>query len=220
VTDEEEEAERRARAPYFFLSYARTPAATDSGRFGGEADEVVIKFYEDLCTNIHNLAAIRPGASAGYLDRAMGTATDWESAVMTALGTCRTFVALYRPTYFERKWCGREWAAFEHRQNLAREAGSVAYNAIIPVLWVGEHRLPRRLPRVAQRLQYEDISQHELYRTQGIWGLRFGQYDVAYARTTLAIAQAIVGIADSTQIPLCDLSAFPEDANAFTADSE
>ncbi|WP_344656398.1 TIR-like protein FxsC [Catenulispora subtropica] len=209
-----------AEAPYFFLSYARMPPTNDIGAFRGEADKDVIEFYQDLCTAIRHLAVVKPGAQAGYLDRAMGTATQWEVAVQEALATCRTFVALYKPAYFESTWCGREWAAFERRQQLAREAGSIAYDAIIPVLWVDEASLPDPLPKAARPVQYEDAGQPDRYRTQGLWELRFGMYDHDYKRATIAIARTIVRIARSTQIPPCDISEFSQDANAFSAESE
>ncbi|WP_194908061.1 TIR-like protein FxsC [Catenulispora rubra] len=216
----EEERERLAKAPYFFLSYARMPPHNDTGTSRGEADKDVIEFYQDLCIAIRHLAVVKPGAQAGYLDRAMGTATQWEVAVQEALATCRTFVALYKPAYFESSWCGREWAAFERRQQLARQAGSIAYDAIIPVLWADEGSLPDPLPKAAKPVQYEDAGQPSSYRLQGLWELRFGMYDHDYKRTTIAIARTILRIARSTQIPPCDITEFSQDDNAFSSVSE
>lgn len=211
-----EETEHPPSRPLFFLSYTRSrPENDEAGQSEDDEDRHVIEFYRDLCRHIRQLTYIEPGVSPGYFDRAMQTSVQWPDQVQIALATCQTFVALYKPGYFQSKWCGREWAAFEARQERTRPPGSVAHDAIIPVLWVEEKRLPNPLPDAARSIQYSDLRTPATYRREGVYGLRESGYDTDYRKTTLAIARLIVDVAETMRIPPCSPSVFREDVSAF-----
>lgn len=212
-----EEPENPPSKPYyFFLSYSRSHPDDDAGQSEDEdEDRYVVDFYKDLCQHIRQLAYIERGVSPGYFDRAMQTSTVWPDAVKRALASSHTFVALYKPGYFQSKWCGREWAAFEARQKRTRPQGSVAHQAIIPVLWVEEKRLPNPLPEAARSIQYMDLHAPTSYRREGVYGLRVSEYDSDYKKTTLAIARLIVDVAETMKIPPCSTSVFRKNVSAF-----
>src|SRR5215831_11319808 len=86
------------RMPYFFLSYARTPRQDPSDP--SDPDRWVHKLYRDLCEHILNLTNAQPG-SAGFMDRETRPGDEWPRELAQALATCRVFVPLYSPRYFE-----------------------------------------------------------------------------------------------------------------------
>lgn len=211
-----EETEHPPSRPFFFLSYTRSRREHDgAGQPDDDEDRYVIEFYRDLCRHIRQLAYVEPGVSPGYFDRAMQTSVQWPEQVQHALATCQTFVALYKPGYFQSKWCGREWAAFESRQKLTRPPGSIAHDAIIPVLWVEEKRLPSPLPDAARSIQYSDLRTPVSYRHEGVYGMRESELEADYKKTTLAIARLIVDVAETMRIPPCSPSVFQEGLSAF-----
>ena len=208
------ESGQGVQAPYFFLSYTRSPLTSATGRYEGEQDRHVIRFYKILCQHIRHLTDLDKNIQPGYLDQAMPIGTQWKPAVLSALATCQTFVPLYEPAYFKSAWCGLEWALFKARQEQAKPSGSVAYNAIVPVLWAEERRVLPILPEAASGLQYADLAPTPRYRAEGIYGLMNG-YQQDYRKTTLAIARRIVDVAASTRIAPCDPAGFDESLNAF-----
>src|SRR5215470_12163223 len=132
--------------PYFFLSYARTPKHDPNAR--NDPDEWVYRLYSDLCTDILALTSCGP-ESAGFMDRETRPGTVWPDRLAEALATCRVFVPLYSPRYFEREHCGREWFAFTRRMLTQRARDERAVEAIVPALWVPvDHD---QLPDVAKR---------------------------------------------------------------------
>jgi hypothetical protein len=202
------------QAPYFFLSYHRTPA---DGAAGGEKDRHVYRLFDHLCRHIRHLTDLDSAIAPGYVDRETPAGAAWRAEIKKALAECQTFVALYEPRYFHSGFCGYEWDCFEARQALGRPPGSVAYSAIIPVLLVEEARLPDPLPDCASGLQYTDPNLPDSYVRQGIWGMLHGGSAVDYKRTTLAIARRIIEVAESTRIPPCDPDVFEDGADAFAA---
>jgi hypothetical protein len=202
------------QAPYFFLSYHRAPS-DDPGQGEDDEDAYVLTFYKDLSRHIRHFTDLDPKISPGYLDRNMHTGVQWMPEVKKALAECQTFVALYEPSYFRSRFCGFEWAGFEARQALGRPPGSLAYDAIIPVLMVGEGWLPDPLPPGVKGLQYTDPALRTLYRQHGIYGLQFGGHTQDYRRTTMAIAQRIVAVAGTNRIAPCSVDVFDDDADAF-----
>lgn len=197
------------QAPYFFLSYHRTPSDGSNG-----ANSHVVKLYKDLCRHIRHMTDLSGTVAPGYLDQNMPAGIAWRATVKGALATCQTFVALYEPRYFHSEFCGYEWACFEARQAEARPPGSVAYGAIIPVLMAGEKSLPTPLPRCAAELQYSDPRLPGAYIEHGIWGLQYTSL-TAYRKSTLAIAGRIVEVAKSTLIAPCSTDVFDDGADAF-----
>lgn len=136
-------------APYFFLSYAHTPALDEAENT--VPDKLVEIFYEDLRRYVaevddvpHRSLPAFIGREARSGDQSLG----WSPQARLALSTCRVFVALCSPRYFESEWCGREWSAFA-----ARSPGAQA--AIVPVLWAN---VPLGdLPEAARGVQLTEL---------------------------------------------------------------
>src|SRR5690242_4825127 len=91
-------------APYFFLSYARTPRLPDDP---GDPDKWIAKLYEDLCTNVIQFAKGK-SPNVGFMDREIFPGEQWPNRLAQALACCRVFVPLYSPRYFESEECGKE----------------------------------------------------------------------------------------------------------------
>ena len=116
------------KKPYFFLSYARTPRLDEHDPT--DPDIWVYKLYEDICKNILSMTAARPG-SVGFMDRLNRSGAQWPRGLAGALATCRVFVPLYSPRYFESKNCGKEWFAFARRQVNSQSVGRTSVDAIV-----------------------------------------------------------------------------------------
>jgi hypothetical protein len=86
-----------ANAPYFFLSYAHTPTKDRD-----DSDRWVYQLYNDLCKDIVAILMISPEA-VGFMDRDMQRGPDWSRRICDALASCRVFVPLYSPRYFENE---------------------------------------------------------------------------------------------------------------------
>jgi FxsC-like protein len=201
----------RADKPYFFLSYARTPRLDENDH--SDPDMWVHKLHQDLCKNILGMTALRPG-SVGFIDRNNRSGVRWPGELAEALATCRVFVPLYSPRYFESKDCGMEWFAFARRQVNSRDQGRASVDAIVPALWS-----PVRaeiLPDVAQDIQYEDPSFGPRYATHGFFGLiKLTRYREDYEVAVYELARRIVNVAQRTQVAPEPPSVYASLENAF-----
>jgi FxsC-like protein len=194
-------------APYFFLSYAHTPAHNHDRT---DPDKWVLQLYKDLCQDIMVLTDASPGA-AGFIDRDMHAGTNWPRTLSEALATCRVFVPLYSPRYFKSEYCGREWYAF-HRRLLEHKAknGELA-DTIIPALWVAVD--PENLPGIASAIQFDHRAFGTRYSRDGFYGImKLGRYRTEYKQAVYQLARRIVQVANSTSIdplPFDDFESLP-----------
>ncbi|MDX3689530.1 TIR-like protein FxsC [Streptomyces europaeiscabiei] len=183
--------------PYFFLSYAHTPA---SGPEGGDPDHWVHRFFRDLCADVLALTAHPRGTPAGFLDREMRSGEGWPDRLSENLAHCRVFVPLYSPRYFSSDNCGREWFTFDERIREARNAGFGNIPAIVPVLWTGMDL--EGLPESVRQIQVERTKFGERYSSYGIYGLiKLKRLRDEYQETVFGLAQRIVHIAETTPLP-------------------
>ncbi|MBP2704051.1 TIR domain-containing protein [Microbispora sp. RL4-1S] len=185
------------QSPYFFLSYAHIPSHDPARR--DDPNRWVKKLFEDLCEHINNLTNLRPGAAAGFMDVELRSGHHWPERLSEALATCRVFVPLYSPRYFESEQCGKEWAAFLHRlSNHANPEGQLP-EAIVPALWIPLP--PHQLPEVAKSIQFAHEGQGPRYRDEGFYGLiKVSSMRSQYQRATLTLARRIVEVAARTRI--------------------
>jgi FxsC-like protein len=183
--------------PYFFLSYARTPKWDPHSK--ENPDRWVHKFYQHLCEDI--LTITRATAPVGYMDRENQPGDIWPDELAQALATCRVFVPLYSPRYFDSQNCGMEWFAFSRRLLRHRNLdGSMATDAIVPALWY-PLAPPHRVPNVAELIQYNHADQPARYLDEGLYGLiKVGRYRNDYKRAVLQLARRIVDVAHHTQV--------------------
>lgn len=185
------------RAPYFFLSYAHMPKHGSRGDV--DPDMWVWRFFRDLCDHILHLTAEPFGSSMGFMDRTMTVGEAWNEQLAEALATCRVFVPLYSPRYFNSDMCGREWYAFSQRMALqtARSFGEVT--PIVPAMWVPVH--PAQLPGTAEALQFNHSGFGADYAEEGLYGLiKLNYLRDKYETAVYLLAKRIVQVAEETTL--------------------
>jgi hypothetical protein len=144
--------ERTGDVPYFFLSYARTPRTDQNPSV--DPNLWVHKLYADLSAEVLELVN---SPIAGFMDREIRVGMPWSRQLMTALATCKVFVPLYSPRYFDSENCGKEWYVFSRRVLDQKARKPETEMAIVPALWVPVDE--RTLPGVAREIQF---NHHEL----------------------------------------------------------
>jgi FxsC-like protein len=155
---------------WFFLSYAHSKQDKRDTGF-------VEKFFEDLCVEVGE-ATGDDADKCGFLDCYNLRAGDtWKDELALAVRTARTFVCLMNARYFDRKYCGREWALFENRCKALEGIANRKPKLIIPVLW--QTPIEGDFPGFAKDIQFgvstEEILQEErrLISDLNEKGLRF-----------------------------------------------
>jgi FxsC-like protein len=191
-----QEPEPAGYMPYFFLSYARTPKRDPADR--DDPDRWVYKLYQDLRADILQMTSARP-EEAGFMDRENRLGAEWSPELTRALATCRVFVPLYSRRYFESDNCGKEWFAFARREVNQNARGNERVSAIVPALWTGLDL--KRIPEVAQSIQYNHADLGPRYSAEGFYGImKLQQYRGDYQRAVHRLAQRIVEVAEETAI--------------------
>ncbi|MGW1976772.1 TIR-like protein FxsC [Streptomyces sp. NPDC001889] len=182
--------------PYFFLSYARTPAP---GAGGPDPNLWVERLFMDLCAHVAAVADLPDGMRPGVMERGPEPGADRAEPPAEALARCRVLVPLYSPRYFASELCGREWAAFARRTARKGTRSSRGSEAIVPALWVP---VPSgRLPAAAERLGFDHRAIGDRYAADGLYGLVtrrafLEQYEAAVHR----LALRIVSVAGSVEV--------------------
>ncbi|MFJ9692170.1 TIR-like protein FxsC [Kitasatospora sp. NPDC101183] len=185
--------------PYFFLSYAHTPAA--GARGAGDPNRWVRQLYQDLSEAVLQLTTVPDGVRVGFMDQSMHQGESWASRLSTELATCRVFVPLYSPRYFNSLACGQEWHAFTRRPVYPANLDSERTSGIVPVLWAPMSRY--RLPTVAGELQFNHASFGPEYATEGLFPLmKLAYFRSAYELAVHRLAMRIVQVAEETVIPV------------------
>ncbi|MFF8532321.1 TIR-like protein FxsC [Streptomyces sp. SAS_267] len=187
-----------ARTPYFFLSYAHTPAW---GQGTADPDHWVSMFYRDLCAHIRQMASLPADADVGFMDREMNAGEDWPDRLSENLAHCQVFVPLFSPRYFASEICGRELYTFSARVLEARAAGGIGTESrVVPVLWTGvDHE---QLPESVHHLHVGHEALGERYADNGIYGLiKLNRMRPDYEKAVLGLARRIVRTADEAPLP-------------------
>ena len=165
----------------FFLSYAhdREGVVTPFQR----------KFFDDLVAEISRRHGL-PKDEVGFLDEDIGTGQVWSDRLVEALKSCKVFVFLQEPTYFQRPWCGREWHVFRSRLDLASRATAAAERLplMFPVFWVPTSELPA----LAGEIQFADRELGDDYVRQGLFDLMRLKMDTEYIKVLRVMADRIV----------------------------
>ncbi|WP_113703159.1 TIR-like protein FxsC [Nonomuraea lactucae] len=190
----------RRPGPYFFLSYAHLPQQ----RFnpGVNLNEPIFKLFAALCKHILHMTNCTD-VEAGFMDQKLESGDRWNDQLAEALATCRVFVPVYSPRYFQSEECGKEWAAFMHRVQAHRDADGREPQAIVPVVW---HPVPPDdLPDVARPIQFSLLSMDERYLEDGFYGFtELPGLRSHYRTATYALAKRIVSVAKETQVAPCE----------------
>ncbi|WP_328384044.1 TIR-like protein FxsC [Micromonospora zamorensis] len=186
-TDEPQPA--RTVPLYFFLSYAR-----------GDEDALVQRFYEDLSAEVRLIAGLPRDEQVGFVDRTILFGERWPQRLVEALGSCRSFLALMTPRYFQSEACGQEWQLFADRIAQFDSQRSVDTSLLKPLMWIPAR--PGRIHPVAQPLQYSSNSLGELYQRLGVRQLmRMQRHHDDYRTFLFELANQIVSGAEAYPLP-------------------
>ncbi|MGW7446631.1 TIR-like protein FxsC [Kitasatospora sp. NPDC054795] len=201
--------------PYFVLSYATHTRASDA-RGANDPDSWVRSLYRDLCEAVLQLTAVPDGAAVGFMNEPALRGELSARQQSEALATCRVFVPLYSPRYFNSVPCGQEWHAFTRRPVYPANLGSERTSGVVPVLWAPMSRY--RLPNVATELHFNHESFGPDYATEGLYALmKLSYLRPAYEMTVQRLAARIVQVAEETVIPVgrrLEISGLPSAFNA------
>ncbi len=196
--------------PYFFLSYAHTPADPD----GPDPDHWVRVLFKDLCRDILQLTTLPGAADAGFMDRQLRAGDGWPDKLSQNLAGCRVFVPLYAPRYFSSMECGREWYAFNDRVLRARRTGQGDFSAIVPALWTP---VPLNdLPEPARHIHVDHAEYGTEYARDGFYGLiKVKRLHDAYSEAVFRLARRIVDVARTSSPPPCEPRDYESTPSAF-----
>jgi FxsC-like protein len=166
---------------YFYVSYAH-----------GDDDSYVSKFRHDLAAAVDALTH-EPGPRAGAGppgEKLVGSDDD-------PVANCRVFVALCTTRYFLSERCGREWASFTRRLDRYEKATGARPAALIPVIWSATQLVEEAADIQGWRPSLTtDPDGEEMSRL-----IRLGSRRNEYRAVIAALAQRIVTVADSYDIP-------------------
>ncbi|MCP4545491.1 MAG: TIR domain-containing protein [bacterium] len=189
----------------FFLSYARF-----------DVDEYLDRFYDDLVREVRGLSKdFVDTQMIGFRDSAdIFPGDNWRQSLIDALRTARVFIYLISPVYFSRKWCGKEWAAFEMRlHEYIKGKNPQRPPLMCPVLW----RPTPELPRCATEIQFTHRELGEIYSSEGLrYLVKLNRYKDDYEIFLTQFSKRIVDVAKSYVLPeFGPLPPVKEIANAF-----
>lgn len=192
--------------PYFFLSYAHVPPNDPAD--GSDPNQWVERLFKVLCEHIMHLTKV-PAGAAGYMDRELRTGENWPQMLSERLSSCRVFVPLYSPRYFESEHCGKEWAAF-----LERAPGYTGPVPIVPAVWAPMRMMT--LPRAAQAIQFNHAELGARYAEEGFYGImKLSKYRSQYQTATLGLAQRIIEVAETSPMPYGKIRDYTTVPSAF-----
>ncbi|GIH23815.1 hypothetical protein Aph01nite_21250 [Acrocarpospora phusangensis] len=185
------------QGPCFFLSYAHIPGL-DSTR-GPDPNRWVARLFIDLSEIVLNETKLK-AAQAGFMDRGIQSGDRWPEQLAGALATCRVFIPLYSPRYFDSQECGKEWTAFAQRLEATPDRGN-RLTAIIPALWAPLQD-PEHLPKCAQEIQFDHEMFGPRYRQEGFYGLMKSRSMRTHYETAIkALARRIIKVAEQDLVP-------------------
>ncbi|WP_306470194.1 TIR-like protein FxsC [Actinomadura litoris] len=195
------------RRPHFFLSYARSRYRPE------ESDRWVVKFYNDLCTDLGHATGTQ---NPGFMDRQIPAGSEWPDLLADALANCRIFVALFSPAYFVSDYCGKEWAAFMKRYQ-GQSAGLARPSAIIPAMWTPMGL--KELPDSVRTMQNVPPAFPPAYEAEGLYGImKLGRFREQYKETVLRLANLIKERAAECALPSSPVPTLETLRSAFAGD--
>jgi FxsC-like protein len=199
----------------FFLSYAREDNNTDG---------LVKKFYEDLSKDIAEKIAASPN-DVGFFDgEEIEPGADWDQKLASALQQSSVFIAAYSPYYFQKKFCGKEWAVFRSRVEAYAKGlpkGSEFPALMFPVLWQKEDYVLPRIPTALGKIQYKFDDYGKAYAEQGLRVmLRNKKFRQQYDDFIPVLADKVIEAAERHKLPtLPNLPSLDQVAEIFPAQS-
>lgn len=182
---------------FFFFSYARNDAQ----------DPYLRKFFNELSTEIGLRLAIE-AKDAGFIDVSLPPGSSWAAATSQALATCKVFIPVYSPSFFQSGYCGKEWSCF--RERLAEVAAST--ELMLPVWWQSSESLPAAAAALQDR---RDGFGAEL-REHGLRSIRrLSRNRAVYQRYLTAMSDQAVAAAKRHELPAGRVPDLLQAADAF-----
>ncbi len=181
---------------WFFLSYNR-----DDNK-----DGYIKKFFADLHERVASKTATLNKAEVGFFDgEAIEVGEKWSQELEGGLQTSRCFISLFTPTYFQKKFCGKEWAVFESRQECYRAtlaASAPPPALILPVLWEKKKDVEPMLPSALSAYQFNHDDFGENYAAYGLRQMmRLNKLQDDYLEFIDKFADKLVAAAKAHQLP-------------------
>jgi len=191
---------------HFFLSYAHGDHRDD---------EWVARFSGDLATEIRALTGDDQDTDMGFLDnRNLHAGVLWPRALVDALSSAHTFIALCSPRYFRSRYCGQEWAVFADRLRAYRQETGRQAPSIIPVFWIVTD-----VPASLGDIQYRDKTFGARYEREGLRELMRLDIRPDYATFVRALAIRVHKVATAFPLPPAERRPdFHSVSNAFGLD--
>ena len=179
--------------PYcFFLSYAREDKEWDHAG-------TIPTFYRDLVEAIR-VRTNWPVERVGFMETAeIVPGTRWPPKLSAELATCRAFVPILSPTYFDRTFCGQEWAVFEERLQASPDASGQPPPLIQPVQFVAPEHLTG-MPAVVADVQNTFDKYPAAYSRLGLQQLA-GLEPREYKQFVAAFADALKAAVKAHPLP-------------------
>ena len=191
---------------WFFLSYARADNKEEREDRWGKRKPFVNIFYEDLCLEIANKRYVPESQKAGFFDDTeIGLGMEWPDTLVSGLQQSQVFVSIYSPTYFNKEFCGKEWAIFSSRvENYAQSLspGSAVPELMLPVFWEAETHVNNSIPDVLNKIQFKTFG----YKDHAQYGLRQMMrnnqlYENVYPGFVRALAEWVIAVAEKHSLP-------------------
>jgi FxsC-like protein len=180
----------------FFLSYARED---------NKLDGLVRKFYEDLCKDIAGKIAASPDEVGFFDGEEIEPGAIWDQKLASALQQSHVFIAIYSPYYFQKKFCGKEWAVFNSRVNAYAKSlpqGAEFPGLMFPVLWQKEDYVLPRIPSALGKVQYKYDAYGKAYAEQGLRTmLRNKKFKQQYDDFISVLADDLIEAAQAHKLP-------------------
>jgi FxsC-like protein len=180
----------------FFLSYAREDNKPES---------LVRKFYDNLCENIAGKVG-KPLEEVGFFDGSeIEPGAIWDEELSSALQQSSVFIAIYSPFYFQKKFCGKEWAVFSSRIEAYAKGlpkGSKSPILMIPALWQSEKYVLPIIPERLSKVQYKYDKYGKAYAEQGLRTmLRNKKFRQQYDDFINVLADDVIEAAQKHKLP-------------------
>ena len=181
----------------FFFSYARS----DGGAY-------LNRFFRDLVGELNRLTGRHEETDLVFRDTTgIQIGERWPVKISDALMSCRIFLSLQSPTYFNREFCGKEWKIFQSRlEAYANEISLlIPPPLIIPIYWIPLPPGYRRLPQAVTTIQWSHSELGELYANEGLFYLLRHNKSKDYREAVYRLAKRLVALeAEYKDFPRAD----------------
>ena len=184
-------------ASWFFFSYARD-----------DQDDLLDKFYADL---LKEISLVKAMAAVGFLDQGdIRIGDQWAEKLTEELRTCKVFVSICTPNYFDRPYCGKEFQICLDRQASSKKTST----AMVSVIWGAP---AGSVHPCMKKFQYTHKSLPAAYAKHGLrYIMKLGVHKDDYEQFITSLANAIVQVGTKYPLPVPPLLDPIEDVkNAF-----